>query len=247
MEGCRRKVVSPTMHSSCLMPDRLPEIERSALKHRCVRKRGRVRGRVVCVAIYSVSTKTSKDLEMGPGCPWKRHIHQPWFQDFFSLKCCENHWLLLQCNHTLAGKWGPYFWDTLYGEEGGFHFMRCSAIKLQDIISHWSSRGTYCCALRSGSGISTRIPFQEHPFWMLDDLKTSVWLPSGSWLMMAMTIFMRLLADDWYCTDLPHTSSQTAVLIFSSTAWIFWNVLRSSSWYNQPPEEIAPGLTFEIG
>lgn len=35
------------------------------------------------------------------------------FQDLFRLKCCENHWLLLQCNHTLAGKWGPYFWDTL--------------------------------------------------------------------------------------------------------------------------------------
>lgn len=61
--GCRRKVASPTMHSSCLMPDRLPQIERSALKHRCVRKRGRVRGRVIHLAIFSVSTKTAMDLK----------------------------------------------------------------------------------------------------------------------------------------------------------------------------------------
>lgn len=63
-----------------------------------------------------------------------------------------------------------------------------SAAKLRDIISHWSSRGTYCCALRSGSGSPTKVPFQGCLFWMLDGLKTSVWLPPDSWLMMA-TLF----------------------------------------------------------
>lgn len=55
---------------SCLSHDaqqllnaRLPQIERSALKHRCVRKRGRVRGRVIHLAIFSVSTKTAMDLK----------------------------------------------------------------------------------------------------------------------------------------------------------------------------------------
>lgn len=39
--------------------------------------------------------------------------------------------------------------------------------------------------------------------------------------MMATTIFKKLIADDWYCADLLHSTSHIAVLIFSPTAWIF--------------------------
>lgn len=95
--GGREKVVRPAMHSSCFMPDRFPQIQRSALKHRCVRKRGRVRRRVIRVAIYSASTKTPVDLEQGPGCLWKRRIHQRCFvsRNNSGCKCHENNWVLL--------------------------------------------------------------------------------------------------------------------------------------------------------
>lgn len=93
--GGRAKVVSPAMHTSCFVPDRFPQIQRSAGKHRCVRERGRVRGRVVRVAIYSASTKPPMDLELGPARLWKRRIHQPSFVSRIHSGCerGENNWL----------------------------------------------------------------------------------------------------------------------------------------------------------
>lgn len=56
-------------------------------------------------------------------------------QDLFRLKWCENHWLLLQCNHTLTEKWSIFLglsvrrrgrfsslWDTFCCEVMGHHF-----------------------------------------------------------------------------------------------------------------------------
>lgn len=75
-------------------------------------------------------------------------------------------------------------------------YETCPAMKLQDIISYWSSRGTYCCVLRSGSGSPTRVSFQGHlGCWMVSRHQFDYPQVHDSWLPLLFSQDCFLMTD----------------------------------------------------
>lgn len=107
---------------------------------------------------------------LGAG-PWKslEKIYLPamlCFQDLIRLKitgfCCNATTLWLEVGSI-------FLRQSVRRRERFSVYETRSAVKLQDIIFHWSSRGTHCCDLRSGSGPPQGFPSRDVLFgcWMV--------------------------------------------------------------------------------